>query len=50
MVSGQVPTSDKNTRLGQGSAKANVCDISGIKAGTYAVYLKAKTQSGNENA
>jgi hypothetical protein len=51
MQSGQVVDgSDKNTRLGKGSADSNVWKIAGIEAGTYAVYLKAKTQGGNENA
>ena len=51
MQSGQVVNgSDKNTRLGKGSAKANVWSIAGIEAGTYAVYLKTKTQGGNDSA
>ena len=41
--------SDKNTRLGK-NVFDDVWNITGIKAGKYALYLNAQNSSGNDNA
>ena len=51
MTKGQVPnTSDAKTRLGKGTETADVWDITGIKAGKYAVYMNAQTKDNNQTA